>query len=78
VGVDVLINSEMILVIDFINLKIKPIQSFGGAHKSKVCVRMFIWISDHTYMNICVCTVFLKKSLCTHTIQNVEGFCIAD
>jgi hypothetical protein len=78
VGVAVLINSEMILVIDFMNLKIKPTQSFRGAHKSRVCVHMFIWISDHTYMSICVCTVFLKKSLCTHTIRNVEGFCIAD
>jgi hypothetical protein len=37
---------------DFINLKIKPAQSFRGAHISKVCVYVFIGVSDHTYMSI--------------------------
>jgi hypothetical protein len=60
-GGDVPIDSETLLVTDFMNLKIKPAQSFGGAHKCKVYVRMFIGVSARTCMSIYVCTVFLKK-----------------
>jgi hypothetical protein len=66
VGGDVPIDSETLLVTDLLNLKIKPIQSFEGAHRSKVCARVFIGVSAHTCMNICVCPVFLKK---THKIK---------
>jgi hypothetical protein len=31
------------------------------AHKGKMCVHVFIGMSVHTYMSICICTVFLKK-----------------
>jgi hypothetical protein len=48
------------LMIDVMNLKIKPTQTFGDAHKGKIYVRVFIVVSDRTYINICVC-VFLKK-----------------
>jgi hypothetical protein len=37
---------------DFVNLKIKPAQSFGGAHRGRMCVRMFIGVSDRTCMSI--------------------------
>jgi hypothetical protein len=57
------IESETLLVTDFVNLKIKPAQSFGGAHRDRMCVAVFIGVSDHTYMSIYVCTVFLKKSI---------------
>jgi hypothetical protein len=59
---DVPVDSEALLIIDFVNLKIKPTQSFGGAHKGRVCMHMFIGVSAHTCMNIYVCTVFLKKT----------------
>jgi hypothetical protein len=59
---DVLIDSETLLLTDFVNLKIKPTQSFGGAHRGRVCVRVFIGVSDRSYMSIYVCTVFLKKT----------------
>jgi hypothetical protein len=36
------VNSETLLVTDFINLKIKPAQTFEGAHRSMVCMRVFI------------------------------------
>jgi hypothetical protein len=36
VGVDVSVDNETFLVIDFVNLKIKPIQSFRVAHKYMV------------------------------------------
>jgi hypothetical protein len=63
VGCDVPIDSETLLVTDFVNLKIKPVQSFGCAHRIRVCVHAFIGMGDHTYMSICVYTVFFKKIL---------------
>jgi hypothetical protein len=62
VGGDVSVDSEALLVTDFVNLKIKPAQSFRCAHRSRVCICVFIGVSIHTCMSICVCTVFLKKS----------------
>jgi hypothetical protein len=49
---DVLIDNDVFLMIDFINLKIKPAQSFGGAHRDKVCVHIFIGMSDRNCMII--------------------------
>jgi hypothetical protein len=59
---DVPVDSEALLVTDFVNLKIKPTQSFRGAHRGRIYVCVFIGVSAHTYMSICVCTVFLKKN----------------
>jgi hypothetical protein len=63
VGGDVPVDSEALLVTDFMNHKIKSTQSFGGAHRGRVCVRVFIGVSARTCMSICVCTVFLKKQI---------------
>jgi hypothetical protein len=39
VGVDVSIDSEALLLTDFVNLKIKLAQSFGGIHRDRgTCV----------------------------------------
>jgi hypothetical protein len=38
VGGDVPVDSETLLVIDFVNLKIKSTQYFGVAHKVRGCV----------------------------------------
>jgi hypothetical protein len=62
---DIPVDSEALFMTDFMNLKIKPAQSFGGAHRNMICVRVFIEVSAHTYMSIYVCTVFLKKGKCT-------------
>jgi hypothetical protein len=61
VGGDVPVNSETLLVTNFVNLKIKPAQSFECAHKGRVCMRVFIGVGARTCMSIYVCTVFLKK-----------------
>jgi hypothetical protein len=61
VGGDVSVDSKTLLVTDFINLKIKSDQSFEDAYRGRVCVRVFIGLSDHTCINIYVYTVFLKK-----------------
>jgi hypothetical protein len=60
VGGDVPIDSETLLVTNFVNLKVKPAQSFGGAHRGRVCMRVFIGVSAHTCMSIYVCTMFLN------------------
>jgi hypothetical protein len=38
VGGDVLVDNETLLMTDFVNLKIKLIQSFKDVHRDKVCV----------------------------------------
>jgi hypothetical protein len=60
---DVPIDNEILLVIKFLNLKIRSSQSFKIIHKSMVCVHVFIRISTHTYIKIYGYTVFLKKEL---------------
>jgi hypothetical protein len=61
VGCEVPVDSEALLATDFVNLKIKPTQSFGDTHRGKVCVCVFIEFSARTYMSICVYIVFLEK-----------------
>jgi hypothetical protein len=46
-------------MIDFMNLKIKPAQSFRGGHRDNIYVRVFIGVSAHMCMSI----VLLKKKL---------------
>jgi hypothetical protein len=58
---DVPVDSETLLVTDFINLKIKLSQFFEGANRGRVCVRVFIGVSTHTCINIYIYTVFLKN-----------------
>jgi hypothetical protein len=41
------VDNETLLITDFVNLKIKPVQSFEGAHRGRVYVRVFIGVSDH-------------------------------
>jgi hypothetical protein len=57
VGDDVPVDSESLLVTDFVNLKIKPAQFFGDAHNGRVCMCVFIGVSARTCMSICI----LKK-----------------
>jgi hypothetical protein len=61
VGGDVPVDSEVLLMTDFINLKIKSAQSFEGVHRSMMCVYTFIGVGTRTCIIICVCTVFLKN-----------------
>jgi hypothetical protein len=41
VGGDIPIDSETLLMTDFMNLKIKSVQSFGGAHRDRVYVCVY-------------------------------------
>jgi hypothetical protein len=68
---DVPIDSNALLVTNFVNLKIKPVQSFGGARWDRVCVRVFVGVSAHTCMSICAymqhCTVLVFTPQYLHT-----------
>jgi hypothetical protein len=61
VGDNVYIDSETLVVADFVNFKIKSAQSFKYAHRDMVCVRVFIGMSGRTCMSIYVYIVFLKN-----------------
>jgi hypothetical protein len=58
---DVPIDNKTFLMIDFVNLKIKSVQSFRDTHKDKVCVCVFIRVDAHMCMSIYICTMLLKK-----------------
>jgi hypothetical protein len=51
VGDDVPINNESFLVTDFVNLKIKLIQSFKSVYRDKSYVYIFIGIGAHIYLS---------------------------
>jgi hypothetical protein len=61
VGGDIPVDSETFLVTNFVNLKIKPVQSFEYAHRGMVCMCVFIGVSARTCTSNYVCTVFLKN-----------------
>jgi hypothetical protein len=52
--------NEMFLMTNFVNLKIKSVQSFECVYSDKMYVHVFIGVSNRTYMSI-VC-FFIKKS----------------
>jgi hypothetical protein len=58
------IDDEMLLVTDFMSLKIKSVQYFRGDHKGRVCV--LIEVSARIFMNICVYTIFLDDTTNIH------------
>jgi hypothetical protein len=62
VGGGIPIDSETLLMTDFMNLKIKSVQSFGEVLIRVGCTCVFIGVSAHTYMSIYVCTVFIKNN----------------
>jgi hypothetical protein len=70
-GCDVPIDNDVLLVTDFINLKIKSVQSFRGAHTDRVYVYIFIRVSAHTCMNIYIYTVFSKKHMFSSKLTRI-------
>jgi hypothetical protein len=48
VGDDVPINSELFLVTDFMNFKIKSAQSLKDAHNNRVCI--YVYMSECYYV----------------------------
>jgi hypothetical protein len=62
VGGDVPVDSEMLLVTDFINLKIKSAQSFEGIHRSMVCIYAFIGVR-YVYKYLCLYCVSKNSAI---------------
>jgi hypothetical protein len=62
VGGDVPVDSETLLMTDFVNLKIKLAQSFEGTHRSMmyICVHK---VSDRIHMGIYIYTILKKHPL---------------
>jgi hypothetical protein len=52
VGDDVPVDSDTLLVIDFVNVKIKSTQSFKCAHRNRMYVHIFIGVSNYTCMSV--------------------------
>jgi hypothetical protein len=65
VGGGVPVDSEALLVIDFVNLKIKLTQSFGGAHRGRVCVCVDMGEYSYVYKYLCLYCVFKKIPNCS-------------
>jgi hypothetical protein len=59
---DVSVDSEILLMIDFVNLKIKPTQSFRGAHRDRVCVCVHKYGCSYVYEYLCLYCVSKKRS----------------
>jgi hypothetical protein len=51
-GSDVPVDSDAFLVTGFVNFKIKSAQSFRGAHRARMCVRVFIRIRARTWVRV--------------------------
>jgi hypothetical protein len=73
VGDDIFINSETLLVTEFVNFKIKLTQSFEGIRRGRICICIFIGVSAHTYISICVYIMFLKNPKCKYKKTSVTG-----
>jgi hypothetical protein len=58
---DILVDSDALLMTDFMNFNIKLAHSFRGTHMGMMCVYVFIEVSAYTYINIYICTMFLKN-----------------
>jgi hypothetical protein len=58
---DVFINSKILLVIEFLNLKIRSSQSFKSVHKSGVCACVYKNKYSYVYKNICLYCIFQKR-----------------
>jgi hypothetical protein len=63
VGGGVSVASESFLVTDFMNLKIKPTQSFGCAHRGRVCMCVHMSECSYVYEYLYFYCVSQKKEI---------------
>jgi hypothetical protein len=70
VGGDVSIDNDTLLVIDFVNLKIKLTQSFRDVHKDKICI--YIYKDRYLYVSIYIYTMFLKNNKCKKQLTRTQ------
>jgi hypothetical protein len=63
VGGDVPVDSDALLVTDFMNLKIKSTQSFRGVHRDRMCMRVFIHRGECSYVYEYLCLYCVSKKI---------------
>jgi hypothetical protein len=61
VGGDILIDNEVLLMTDFMNLKIKSVQSFGCAHRGSMYVCIYRGECSYMYEYLSLCCVSKKN-----------------
>jgi hypothetical protein len=71
VGDDVPVDSKTLLMTDFVNLKIKMAQSFGGAHRGRMCVCVYRGEYSYVYEYLHLYCVSQKKE-----IRNENGLSV--
>jgi hypothetical protein len=59
---DVPVDSETLLMTDFVNLKIKPAQSFKNAHRDRMCVHSV----ECSYVYEYLCLYCVSKKILRH------------
>jgi hypothetical protein len=62
-GCDVPIDNDALLVTDFINLKIKSVQSFGVAHTGRVYIYIYTGECSYVYEYLHLYCVFKKTQV---------------
>jgi hypothetical protein len=76
VGGDVSVDSEALLVTDFMNLKIKPAQSFEDAHKGRVNLKINPTQSfgGAHKGRMCVC---VHRIECSYVYEDLHLYCVS-
>jgi hypothetical protein len=65
-------DSDALLVTNFVNLKIKSVQSFRYAHKGRVYMHIFNGVSASTCMSIYIYNIFLNKNTIIYFSLNIS------
>jgi hypothetical protein len=68
VGDDVPVDTDALLVINFVNLKIKLAKSFGGTYRGRVCVHRSECLYVYKYLRL-YC-IFLKNIIISSNNNN--------
>jgi hypothetical protein len=64
---DVPVNSEASVVTSSISWFAGPIQFFGGAHRDRVCLLVFLEVSMRSCtLSVCICNWVSKKKMCMY------------
>jgi hypothetical protein len=74
VGGDVPVNSDALLVTDFVNLMIKSAQSFGCVHKDRVCVYVYRSKCSYVYEDV-TCLYFVSKKMIINLFFMLSRMC---
>jgi hypothetical protein len=69
---DIPVDSETLLVVDFMNLKIKPVQSFRDAHRGRMYVYVYRSECSYMYKYLYLYCVSKKNLHCTTMVFPIQ------